>query len=82
MSVRGNDRPACMRTRVGTKGGQPQVTRAQQGRGWGAGMQEAVGPMDGKDEVSRRERATNEWALVDDEEVGLVGSIDVERGDG
>ena len=37
-------------------------------------MQEAVGPMDGKDEVSRRERATNEWALVDDEEVGLVGS--------
>ena len=81
MSVRGNDRPACMRTRVGAKGGQPQVTRAQQGRGWGAGMRGAVGPM-GKDEVSRRERVMNEWVLVDDEEVGLVGSIDVERGDG
>ena len=36
----------------------------------------------GKDKVRRRERAMNEWALVDDEEVGLVGSIDVERGDG
>ena len=50
------------------------MTRALQGRGWGAGMQEAVGPMGGKDEVSRREQAMNEWALVDDEEVGLVGS--------
>jgi hypothetical protein len=45
MSVRGNDRPACMRMRVRAKGGQPQETRAQQGRGWGAGMREAVGPM-------------------------------------
>ena len=28
MSDRGNDRPACMRTRVGAKGGQPPSDRA------------------------------------------------------
>ena len=84
MSVRGNDRSACMRTRVGAKGGQPQVTRAQRGRGWGAGMRGAVGPMGRTKRAGASERRTSGRRWMMNEEVGLhgAGRITVERGDG